>query len=97
MQVPLRVNGKARQVDAAPAASLLPVLRDALDLTGAKYGCGEGQCGACTVLLADQAVRSCQAKASSLQGRNAILDAIGFRIYSLPMIPRGLPGATSQL
>jgi len=69
MQVTLRVNGTARQVDVAPADSLLTVLRDALDLTGAKYGCGEGHCGACTVLVEGQAVRSCQPKASTLQGR----------------------------
>ena len=67
MQVTLRVNGTARQVDVAPADSLLTVLRDRLDLTGAKYGCGEGQCGACTVLVDGQAVKSCQPKASSLQ------------------------------
>jgi isoquinoline 1-oxidoreductase subunit alpha len=69
MQVTLRVNGTARQVDVAPADSLLTILRDALDLTGAKYGCGEGQCGACTVLVDGQAVKSCQPKASALQGR----------------------------
>jgi aerobic-type carbon monoxide dehydrogenase small subunit (CoxS/CutS family) len=69
MQVTLRVNGTARQVDVAPADSLLTVLRDALDLTGAKYGCGEGQCGACTVLVDGQAVRSCQPRASQFQGR----------------------------
>ena len=69
MQVTLRVNGTARQVDVSPADSLLTVLRDALDLTGAKYGCGEGQCGACTVLVDGQAVKSCQPRASTLQSR----------------------------
>src|SRR5712691_6618234 len=72
MQVTLRVNGTARQVDVAPSDSLLTVLRDTLDLTGTKYGCGEGQCGACTVLVEGQAVKSCQPKASALlalQGR----------------------------
>ena len=69
MQVTLRVNGTARQVDVAAADSLLTVLRDALDLTGTKYGCGEGQCGACTVLVDGQAVKSCQPKASQLEGR----------------------------
>ena len=49
------VNGTERQVEAAPEESLLEVLRDRLQLTGTKYGCGEGQCGACTVLLSPAA------------------------------------------
>jgi aerobic-type carbon monoxide dehydrogenase small subunit (CoxS/CutS family) len=55
----LNVNGTARTVNADPDASLLSVLRDQLDLTGSKYGCGEGQCGACTVLMNGSARRSC--------------------------------------
>jgi aerobic-type carbon monoxide dehydrogenase small subunit (CoxS/CutS family) len=55
----LNINGESRAVEADPAASLLSVLRDDLDLTGAKYGCGEAQCGACTVLLDGKAIRSC--------------------------------------
>jgi nicotinate dehydrogenase subunit A len=55
----LRVNGARLRVVAGPESSLLGVLRDELGLTGAKYGCGEGQCGACTVLLNGVAVRSC--------------------------------------
>jgi aerobic-type carbon monoxide dehydrogenase small subunit (CoxS/CutS family) len=69
MRVTLRVNGSARDVDVTAADTLLVVLRDALDLTGTKYGCGEGQCGACTVLVDGQAARSCQSKAATLQGR----------------------------
>src|SRR5262245_26859896 len=69
MRVTLRVNGSARDVEVAPADTLLTALRDALDLTGTKYGCGEGQCGACTVLVDGQATRSCQLKAAQLQGR----------------------------
>ena len=55
----LQVNGAKRRVDAAAEASLLSVLRDQLDLTGSKYGCGEGQCGACTVLIDGSSRRSC--------------------------------------
>jgi aerobic-type carbon monoxide dehydrogenase small subunit (CoxS/CutS family) len=55
----LHVNGAARPVDADPVRTLLSVLRDDLGLTGAKYGCGESHCGACTVLLDGKAVRSC--------------------------------------
>src|SRR5438093_7122397 len=55
----LEVNGISQRVNASPERSLLSVLRDDLDLTGAKYGCGEGQCGACTVLLDGQPVFSC--------------------------------------
>jgi aerobic-type carbon monoxide dehydrogenase small subunit (CoxS/CutS family) len=55
----LLVNGRRRTVEAAPGTTLLSVLRDWLDLTGTKYGCGEGVCGACTVLLGGKAVRAC--------------------------------------
>src|SRR5579863_922842 len=55
----LAINGKSYTVDADPQASLLTVLREQLDLTGSKYGCGEGQCGACTVLIDGKAQRSC--------------------------------------
>jgi aerobic-type carbon monoxide dehydrogenase small subunit (CoxS/CutS family) len=55
----LNVNGAKKTVDVDSSVSLLTVLRDDLDLTGTKYGCGEGQCGACTVLVDGQATRSC--------------------------------------
>lgn len=55
----LQVNGMKLRVDADEGRSLLSVLRDDLDLTGCKYGCGEGQCGACTVILDGKAIRSC--------------------------------------
>ncbi|HKW96254.1 MAG TPA: (2Fe-2S)-binding protein [Bryobacteraceae bacterium] len=65
----LEVNGTRRTVNASPERSLLSVLRDDLDLTGAKYGCGEGQCGACTVLLDGRAVRSCITPVSAAAGK----------------------------
>ena len=55
----LAINGRSYSVDADPQTNLLTVLRDHLDLTGSKYGCGEGQCGACTVLIDGKAQRSC--------------------------------------
>jgi isoquinoline 1-oxidoreductase subunit alpha len=55
----LNVNGKKLRVDADPQTPLLYVLRDELNLTGTKYGCGEARCGACTVLIDGQPVRSC--------------------------------------
>jgi nicotinate dehydrogenase subunit A len=57
--IQLAINGHSYTVDADPQTSLLTVLREHLDLTGSKYGCGEGQCGACTVLIDGKAQRSC--------------------------------------
>jgi aerobic-type carbon monoxide dehydrogenase small subunit (CoxS/CutS family) len=65
----LRVNGRPHSVDVPATLSLLTVLRHELELTGAKYGCGEGQCGACTVLLDGQAVRSCVTPIPSAAGK----------------------------
>jgi aerobic-type carbon monoxide dehydrogenase small subunit (CoxS/CutS family) len=65
----LQINGRDHRVDVPPSETLLSVLRTELDLTGAKYGCGEGQCGACTVLVDGQAVRSCVSPVSTLQGK----------------------------
>jgi aerobic-type carbon monoxide dehydrogenase small subunit (CoxS/CutS family) len=65
----LDVNGITRRVNASSGRSLLSVLRDDLDLTGTKYGCGEGQCGACTVLLDGEAVRSCITPVSRAAGK----------------------------
>jgi aerobic-type carbon monoxide dehydrogenase small subunit (CoxS/CutS family) len=66
----LMVNGAMRALDADPEASLLGVLRDQLDLTGTKYGCGEGKCGACTVLIDGQAAHSCRIRVGTLAGRS---------------------------
>jgi isoquinoline 1-oxidoreductase alpha subunit len=63
------VNGKARNVDASPDTPLLWVLRDSLHLTGTKFGCGIAQCGACTVHLDGQPVRSCSMPLSAAAGK----------------------------
>src|SRR5687768_54795 len=68
----LQVNGKKHNVEAPEGESLLTVLRDRLDLTGSKYGCGEGSCGACTVLVDGNATRSCILPASSVTGKEII-------------------------
>jgi nicotinate dehydrogenase subunit A len=70
MPIDLIVNGTRRRLEADPQRSLLTVLREDLDLTGAKYGCGEGQCGACTVLIDGQATRSCLTKLGALAGKS---------------------------
>lgn len=66
----LRVNGSLRTVATQPDRSLLAVLREDLRLTGTKYGCGEGECGSCTVLLDGEAVRSCQVSVSEVGSRS---------------------------
>src|SRR5688500_9738361 len=68
MRLDLTVNGARRSLDVDPARTLLSVLRDDLELTGPKYGCGEGQCGACTVLLGERAIRSCMTPVSRAVG-----------------------------
>ena len=68
----LMVNGKEQQVSAPPDEPLLWVLRERLELTGTKYGCGEGQCGACTVLLDGKAVRSCLMPFSAASGKKIV-------------------------
>ncbi|HMJ68375.1 MAG TPA: (2Fe-2S)-binding protein [Cyclobacteriaceae bacterium] len=65
----LQINGQKYTVDAQADDSLLSVLREQLDLTGSKYGCGEGACGACTVLVNGVAVRSCITRTGTLAGK----------------------------
>lgn len=67
--IQLTVNGKARQFDGDPEMPLLWFLRDELQLTGTKYGCGQGLCGACTVHVNGQAARSCQTPMSEAGGK----------------------------
>jgi aerobic-type carbon monoxide dehydrogenase small subunit (CoxS/CutS family) len=66
----LKVNGATRSVDVEAERTLLSVLRDDFGLTGSKYGCGEGKCGACTVLLDGQAAHSCTAKVGAVASRS---------------------------
>jgi nicotinate dehydrogenase subunit A len=74
----IRVNGRDREIDAEPDDNLLAVLRYDCGLTGSRYGCGEGQCGACTVLLDGSAARSCVTRIGSI-GTKAVttIEALG--------------------
>ncbi len=71
-RITLNVDGKARVVDADPETPLLWVLRDALALTGTKFGCGLGVCGACTVHADGEPVRSCMVAAASASGKRIV-------------------------
>jgi isoquinoline 1-oxidoreductase alpha subunit len=74
----LTVNGKAMATDAPPEMPLLWVLRDEFGLTGSKYGCGVGQCGACTVLADGQPIRSCSTPISALESvQIATIEGLG--------------------
>ena len=68
MSIVLKVNGTPRSIDVDPRTPLLYVLRNDLDLQGPRFGCGLGQCGACTVLIKGEAVRSCVRPVSAAQG-----------------------------
>lgn len=66
----LHVNGRATPVEGEPGDSLLSILRYELGLTGSKFGCGEGHCGACTVLIDDQPARACVARLGAVGGKS---------------------------
>lgn len=72
MKLDLKVNGKAYELDVDPESRLLDVLREELDLTGAKEGCGEGECGACTVIMDGLAVNSCMVLAAQARGKEIL-------------------------
>jgi nicotinate dehydrogenase subunit A len=76
--VNLRVNGRAHTVDVDPTTPLLYVLGDDLGLNGPKFGCGLGQCGACTVIVKGQAIRSCVTPVSTVAGADiTTLEGLG--------------------
>lgn len=72
MKIRLTLNGRAAEVEAPPLARLLDVLRGPLSLTGTKEGCGEGECGACTVLLDGEPVNSCLVPVGQCDGRDVV-------------------------
>jgi nicotinate dehydrogenase subunit A len=77
-RISLRVNGKSQVVDTDPSTPLLYVLRDDLELNGPKFGCGLSQCGACTVIVDDKAVRSCSLPVSAVGNRKiTTLEGLG--------------------
>jgi nicotinate dehydrogenase subunit A len=76
--ISLKVNGQMHSVDADPDCPLLYVLRDNLSMNNPRFGCGLGQCGACTVLLGNRAVRSCMLPVSSVAGKDIVtLEGLG--------------------
>jgi aerobic-type carbon monoxide dehydrogenase small subunit (CoxS/CutS family) len=74
--ITLTINGSERKVEAVEDEPLLSVLRNRLGMTGTKYGCGVGQCGACTVLLDGKAVRSCRLPASKVEGKIVTIEGL---------------------
>jgi aerobic-type carbon monoxide dehydrogenase small subunit (CoxS/CutS family) len=76
MSITLKVNGRTHTVDVEPSTPLLYVLRNDLDLTGPKFGCGLGQCGACTVIIRGAAVRSCITPCSGVKGEITTLEGL---------------------
>ena len=78
MKISFVINGKKECVDVEPSMRLLDVIRNVLRLTGTKEGCGEGECGACTVLVNEEPVNSCLTPAININGRN-ILTIEGLR------------------
>ena len=70
MQITFNINNESRTIDVFPMARLLDVLREQLHLTGTKEGCGEGECGACTVVLDGQIVNSCLVPVAQVNGAN---------------------------
>jgi isoquinoline 1-oxidoreductase alpha subunit len=91
----LEINGRGQTVDADPEMPLLWVLRDLLNMTGTKYGCGMGLCGACTVHIDGAAMRSCQTPVSTATGKQIVtiegLDANGLHRVQQAWIAEQVP------
>lgn len=84
--ISLKVNGETRQVDADPATPLLYVLRNDLQMNGAKFGCGLGQCGACTVIIDGKPVQSCDVPVSAVVGKKiTTVEALGTEAVMHPL------------
>jgi nicotinate dehydrogenase subunit A len=85
-QISLKVNGKTRVVDTDPTTPLLYVLRDDLELNGPKFGCGLSQCGACTVILDGETIRSCVTPVAVAQNRSVTtLEGLGNLAHPHPL------------
>jgi nicotinate dehydrogenase subunit A len=85
-QISLKVNGTSRVVDADPNTPLLYVLRDDLELRGPKFGCGLSQCGACTVILDGETIRSCVTPVTAAQNRSVTtLEGLGNLAHPHPL------------
>ena len=93
--ISLRVNGSERKVSVSPDTPLLWVLRDTLNLTGTKFACGAGLCGACTVHVEGAAVRSCSTPVSQVAGKNVTtiegLSAHGLHVLQKAWIAEDVP------
>ncbi|PYX83953.1 MAG: (2Fe-2S)-binding protein [Acidobacteria bacterium] len=93
--ISLRVNGSERKVSVSPDTPLLWVLRDTLNLTGTKFACGAGLCGACTVHVEGAAVRSCSTPVSQVAGKNVTtiegLSANGLHVLQKAWIAEDVP------
>ncbi len=77
MSISLKINGQDRTVDLPPEVPLLWALRDGLGMTGTKFGCGVAACGACTVLIDGQAMRSCQVALGDATGEITTIEGLG--------------------
>ena len=85
-QISLKVNGKLRTVETDPSTPLLYVLRDDLELNGPRFGCGLAQCGACTVILGRNAVRSCRVSVSFVKNQEiTTLEGLGTVAHPHPL------------